>query len=74
MQEFITLLTIAYLFEIADILPVTFVLDPEPSSIHGPDKEPVGFGVALSYIFPISSFEDLHRCPGWYGSAETYKE
>ena len=74
MGEFITLLTMAYLFEIADILPVTFLLDPEPSSIHGPDKEPVGFGVALSYIFPISSFEDLHRCPGWYGSAETCKE
>ena len=67
-------LTSEYSFETADILPVTFVLDPEPSSIHGPDKEPVGFGVALSYIFPISSFEDLHRCPGWYGSAETYKE
>ena len=60
MGEFITLLTMAYLFEIADILPVTFLLDPEPSSIHGPDKEPVGFGVALSYIFPMSSFEDLH--------------
>ena len=74
MGEFITLLTMAYLFEIADILPVTFLLDPEPSSIQGPDKEPVGFGVALSYIFPISSFEDLHRCPGWYGSAEICKE
>ena len=74
MGEFFIVLTIAYLFEIADILPVTFLLDPEPSSIHGPDKEPVGFGVALSYIFPISSFEDLHRCPGWYGSAEIYKK
>ena len=74
MVEFDTFLTIAYLFEIAYILPVTFLLDPEPSSIHGPDKEPVGFGVALSYIFPISSFEDLHRCPGWYGSAEIYKK
>ena len=50
-------------------LPVTFLLDPEPSSIHGPDSDPVGFGVALSYIFPMSSFDDLHRWPGWYGSA-----
>ena len=29
-------------------LPVTFLLEPYPSSIQGPESDPVGFGVALS--------------------------
>ena len=40
--------------------PVTF---PDPvKSNHGPDNEPVGFGVAISNILLRSSLSDLHSC------------
>ena len=49
-------------------LPVTPVtsLSASVMSNHGPEREPVGFGVALSYSLSRSPlFEDRQRCAGW---------
>ena len=46
------------------VTPVTY-LSASVMSNHGPEREPVGFGVALSYSLSRSPlFEDRQRCAG----------
>merc|ERR1719471_2682977 len=40
------------MFDVFPLIPITVL--PGPSTKYGPDKEPVGLGVTLSYNWPIS--------------------